>query len=445
MAVLTNPFNIKKNGTVYACKCYTTTAEATPTTITGGSYWEIKNNNTVCYIGLYPTSVSGGSYHTPLKIKKNNVEYYVETQVVNTYTVTITQSANQTIKVTCNGSTYTSTFTAPVGASYTVTVTPATGYTAGTPSSSSGYVNSNITISANSATKKTYTVTITQTTGQTITVTCGGKNYTGNFTANYGDTWTASLTASTGYNVGTLEATSGTITGATTIKAKTNASLKKFTVTITQSANQTIKVTCGGTTYTSTFTANYGTTYTVTITPDTNYNAGTLNKTSGTVTANVTISATSATWALHADGTLLLSTTLYYKNTYTFTTPATCKYVSIAFYLEDWNKWGWFDYFAIKRVAVTPNTTYTLKYVDGNYKWQSGLQNSNDLVTVYYCDGDILYGYYPAHQHASLGLIPYAANADYFRVYTDDGRGVVYADDKFKEIYKYETGNDYPT
>lgn len=295
MAILTNPLNIKKDGTIYACKCYTTKDEATPTTITGGSCYELKNNNTICYVGLYPTSVSGGNYHTPLKIKKGGVEYYVETQVVNTYTVTITQSSNQTIKVTCNGSTYTSTFTAPVGSAYTVTVTPSTGYTAGKPSSASGYVNSNITITASAASKKTYTVTITQSTGQTIKVVCNGTTYTSTFTANYGDTWTASLTASTGYNVGTLEATSGTITGATTIKAKTNATIKKFTVTITQSANQTITVVCGGITYTSTFTANYGSTYTASVTASTGYTAGTISSSSGTITSNITISATTAT------------------------------------------------------------------------------------------------------------------------------------------------------
>lgn len=443
MAVLTNPFNIKKNGTVYACKCYTTTAEATPTTITGGSYWEIKNNNTVCYIGLYPTSVSGGSYHTPLKIKKNNVEYYVETQVVNTYTVTITQSANQTIKVTCNGSTYTSTFTAPVGASYTVTVTPATGYTAGTPSSSSGYVNSNITISANSATKKTYTVTITQTTGQTITVTCGGKDYTGNFTANHGDTWTAKLTASTGYNVGTLEATSGTITGATTIKAKTNATLKKFTVTITQSANQTIKVTCGGTTYTSSFTANYGSTYTVTVTPATDYKAGTPNVTSGTVTANVSISATSAILDVHADGTLLYQGYIVWSTSFSFTTPNKCKYVSIAYEYWASDKWDEWWNVVVKRVPVTPNTTYTIPSKSGD-GWVDVTQNTNNLVCACYNSwGGADWGYY-TYNHPTLGVIPKASGSE-MRIYTDDGQGVVYADSYIKQCYKDITGEDYPS
>lgn len=219
MATLTNPLNVKKGSTVYACTCYTTTDEATPKTITGGSCWKIKNNNTECYVGLWPTSVSGGSYHTPLKLKKSNVEYYVETKVVNTYTVTITQSSNQTIKVTCNGSTYTSTFTAPAGAAYTVTVTPATGYTAGAPSSASGYVNSNITITASAASKAKYTVTITQSANQTIKVTCGGTTYTSTFTAEYGATWTATVTANTGYTAGKLNKTSGTITGATTISA----------------------------------------------------------------------------------------------------------------------------------------------------------------------------------------------------------------------------------
>ena len=66
-------------------------------------------------------------------------------------------------------------------------------------------------------------------------------------------------------------------------------------VTITQSANQTITVTASGVAYTSTFTAQPGTTWTATIVADEGYNAGTLSATSGTLTDNITISATPAT------------------------------------------------------------------------------------------------------------------------------------------------------
>ena len=71
-----------------------------------------------------------------------------------------------------------------------------------------------------------------------------------------------------------------------------------FTVNITQSANQTITVTCNGVARTASFTATYGDTYTVSIIPAANYNAGSLNITSGSLTADVAISATSATLAV---------------------------------------------------------------------------------------------------------------------------------------------------
>lgn len=272
MAVLTNKLHIKKGSTVYECNCYTTSSDATPA-VSGGSYWTIRNNNTVCYLGLWPKSASTtSSYSTPLVVKKNGVEYYVQTQVINTFTVTITQSANQTIKVTCNGNTYTETFTALAGSAFTVTVTPATGYTAGAPSVSSGNVTSNITITASPASKAKYTVTINQSSNQTITVTANGTNYTSTFTADYGTTWTAKIAASTGYNAGTLSATSGTVTGNVTISA-TAASKKMYSVTITKPTNGAITAKVGSTTYTATttFSVAHGTSVTFTCTPNSGY------------------------------------------------------------------------------------------------------------------------------------------------------------------------------
>lgn len=232
MAELTNRLHLKSDSTVTECICYTTIDEATPKTVTGGSTWEIKNNNTVCYLGLVPSNLSGKTgFDTPLKIKKGGTEYVVQSKVLNYFTVTIIQSANQTIQVSCNGTMYTSSFQELAGSYYRVRVVPETGYTAGSPSSSSGYVNGNLTISASPASKASYLVTIVQSAHQTITVTCNGVNYTSNFTANYGDTWTATILASSGYRPGTLSATSGTITGAVTISA-TAATIIQYKVTL---------------------------------------------------------------------------------------------------------------------------------------------------------------------------------------------------------------------
>lgn len=237
MAELTNRLHLKSGSTITECICYTTVDEATPKTVTGGSTWEIKNNNTVCYLGLVPSNLSGKTgFDTTLKVKKGGVEYVVQSKVLNYFTVTITQSENQTIQVACNGNTYTSDFQALAGSSYTVTVIPETGYTAGSPSSSNGYVNSDLTITASPASKASYLVTIVQSDNQTITVTCNGTDYTSNFTANYGDKWTATILSSSGYTAGTLSATSGTITGTVTISA-TAATTIQYKVTLNSVAN----------------------------------------------------------------------------------------------------------------------------------------------------------------------------------------------------------------
>ena len=312
MAELTNKLHVKSGSTVYDCTCYTTTDEATPKTVSNGSYWEIKNNNTVCYLGLVPSASAGKTgFDTPLKVKKNNTEYIVQTKVVNYFTVTITQSANQTITVTCGGKDYTSTFSALAGSQYTVKVTPNTGYTAGTPNVTSGYVNSNISISASAATKATYVFTINKTSNQTITVTYGGTTYKSTesanttFTATYGETWTATIAGATGYNPGTLSATSGTITGAVTLSA-TAATIKTFTLSFGATTNQTYVATIGGTAKAATssatsYTVNYGTSYSVAYTAasaSAAYTYTASSKVSGTVTSNVSVPAKSATATL---------------------------------------------------------------------------------------------------------------------------------------------------
>lgn len=154
-------------------------------------------------------------------------------------------------------------------------------------------INKDFNINAISKIKE-YTVTIIQSSNQTIKVVCDGKEYTDTFTAPYGSTYTVSIIPDIGYNVGKLNNTGGALTENISISA-TEASIKQFTITIIQSKNQTIKVTCNETAHTSSFTANYGSTYTTTVTPNTGYNAGTLNHTSGTVTGDLTISATAAT------------------------------------------------------------------------------------------------------------------------------------------------------
>lgn len=121
-----------------------------------------------------------------------------------TVTVTIVQSANQTITVICNGNSYTSTFTAEAGSTYTASISASTGYNAGTLSSTSGTLTDNITISATAATLKTYTYMINQPTGGTITVTVDGVAYTSTFTVQHGKTASNLCTPNSGYTFKTF-------------------------------------------------------------------------------------------------------------------------------------------------------------------------------------------------------------------------------------------------
>lgn len=121
-----------------------------------------------------------------------------------TVTVTIVQSANQTITVICNGNSYTSTFTAEAGSTYTASISASTGYKAGTLSSTSGTLTDNITISATAATLKTYTYKINQPTGGTITVTVDGVAHTSTFTVQHGKTASNKCTPNSGYTFKTF-------------------------------------------------------------------------------------------------------------------------------------------------------------------------------------------------------------------------------------------------
>lgn len=242
MAELINKLNIKYSNIIDECVCYTTSDEATPKTISEGSYWEIKNNNTICYLGLWPVNENQDSgFHSKLKIRKNGIEYYVEKKVLNEFTVTIEQSEHQTIKVICNGYTYTETFKALAGSQFTVVVEPEVGYTAGKPNYSSGYVTSDITIFASYASLEAYYITLIPGNNQTLKVTLNGDDklsFTSSFTAAYGDTYVVEIIPDEGYDAGSLISgnMNGTISENLTIQAS-DAEIKKYSVYVIQPNN----------------------------------------------------------------------------------------------------------------------------------------------------------------------------------------------------------------
>lgn len=217
--------------------------------------------------------------------------------------VTINQLAHELITVTAGGKDYTSSFTIPYGTTYTAAIKADEGYTAGEVTPTSGTFTTDTTFTATAATINSYTVTITPGAHQTITVTdtTTGKSYTSTFTANYGDKLTATITADPGYTASTLNQTSATVGTSGTTFSATAATVNSYSVVITQTANQTIKVNDGNRDHTATFSIPYGTELTCSITPATGYTASRLSVTGATLDSsnkfrmpakNVTVTAT---------------------------------------------------------------------------------------------------------------------------------------------------------
>jgi len=161
------------------------------------------------------------------------------------------------------------------------------------------------------------TVTINQTDAhQTIHVLVNGTDdHTSTFDVMSGASYVVTVVPDTGYDAGTPNYSSGTISGNMTVSATASA-LQSFTVTITQIEHCTITVTCNNQDYTSSFTAYYGDTWTAVIVADAGYDAGTLEPgSSGTVTDNITITALDAsvvTYTLTLAATANQTITLYY-------------------------------------------------------------------------------------------------------------------------------------
>lgn len=197
--------HVAHNGTTWNCECYDNEDDASP--VDGGDCWQITlADGRTAYVGLQVAGKTG--FDTDLCLDNNaGKTWIVQSKVVKTRRVVINQSANQTIQVTYNGQVYTSTFTANIGASFTVTVVPNTGYNAGNPNVSSGtipYGTTDYVISASAAIIKRYTITVTQPANGNITV--NGQVGT-SFTFNYGTQVTIRANANSGYKVTALNVT----------------------------------------------------------------------------------------------------------------------------------------------------------------------------------------------------------------------------------------------
>lgn len=379
----------KTNGTSGTCALYSSKADCA-----GYSTINLEVDGTNVYAGL-GTSLTANNA-SGIRIQRNGSDTKYAILKWTQAAMNITQVANQTIRVTNASGTAVSTGTLlPMNTALTITCTPATGYKASSPTINGTTVSNpykitqanieagSFTLSCTAASKQTFTFYINQSDHQTITVTCNGVAHTSTFTATYGDKWTATITPATGYNAGTLSATSGTITGSVTVSA-TAAAIKTFTLSFGATTNQTYTATIGGSTKAATasatsYTVNYGTTYSVAYTANSATAAYTYTASSavsGTVTNTTSIPAKTA------------SASLRY---YTLTVPATANQ-SYTLRLATNSSYGGtlpsYTSTATKSaqtLSVPYGTTYSITYTaDSGYNpgsAKSGTVNGNTTVS----------------------------------------------------------------
>ena len=205
---------------------------------------------------------------------------------IKQFTLSFGATTNQTYVATVSGSTKAATssatsYTVNYGTTYSVAYTAnsaTAAYTYTASSAVSGTVTNTTSIPAKTAgaSLRYYTLTVPATSNQSYTLRLAtNSSYGGSLPAYtsssrsaqtlsvpYGTTYSISYTADSGYNAGASK--TGTVNGATTVSHNA-ATVATATVTIIQSANQTIHVytpqKSGGTDHTSTFTCPIGTTY----------------------------------------------------------------------------------------------------------------------------------------------------------------------------------------
>ena len=251
--------------------------------------------------------IAGKLNKTNGTITGDDTVYATTDAIISKFSISVGATTNQTYKLTIDGvakpqTAEASSYSTNYNSHYTVeyianTATAAYYYTAS--ENVSGVVTSSVTIPPKSATVvlRYFTLNIPATTNQsykltlTTDATHGGSLPTyfeintkvaQNLSVPYGTKYSIAYTADSGYNAGASK--SGTVTSDTNI-THNPATVATATVTIVQSANQTIHVytpqKSGGTDHTSTFTCPVGTTYEAEVIAENGYTAGTLNVSGG--------------------------------------------------------------------------------------------------------------------------------------------------------------------
>lgn len=320
---------VQKDGVTYTCEMYTTPQEARDN-LYAGKYVRFNKDGTDLYVPLTQV-LNSDTESTPLLMYKkgDNTKYCIAQKSFFRANVTPTANAVITAKAYNEGGTeidswntgakwfpYGTRITASgVGNPSNIWNNPTMRIDRGTNAGETMTV-SNVEIGAAAAvTRKSYNFTLNPGSNQTVTIkytqpgatqaSVAVSGSTRTFTVQAGTTWTASITATTtGFNAGRLNMTSGTITGSGVAISATSATRKTYTLKLNGTSGQTItlrytqpgssQVTRTSTGSAQSWSVQYGTTWSASISASTGYTAGSLSGTSGTVTGDVTVSATAA-------------------------------------------------------------------------------------------------------------------------------------------------------
>lgn len=216
MSKITKTLNYQKtNGTSGACTLYSSKDDCA-----GYSTINLEVDGTNVYAGL-GTSLTAKNA-SALRVQKTGSDTKYSILKWTQTSLTITQVANQTIKVTDSKGNVINTGTLlPMNTVLTITITPNSGYKAGSITVGGKTVTSpytitqadiesgTLTISATAASTATARVTITQSANQTIHVYTpkkeGGTDHTTSFDAPIGTTYEAEVVADEGYIAGDLK------------------------------------------------------------------------------------------------------------------------------------------------------------------------------------------------------------------------------------------------
>lgn len=314
--------------------------------------------------------------HSPNPLTKNTITLAHAAVSYGTYTLTV----NGTARAATSAAT---SLSVACGSSYAVTYNPPANtaqYSYSNPGNvSTTTIHSNTSLTKNiGRTTNQYTITKSACTGSTLSVkytNSSGAEIASGAKVDYGTVIYVSFGNASHYTGTTCTHTNNkayTVTGNVTVKTSGSV-LDTHTFTISAGANQTITVTRTGgsasydgkSSWTSTFTARHGMTWKATIAASSGYNAGTLSATSGTVSANTTVSATAATLKI-AVGDLLASGSDYSSHTLTIPSGvnkiqiigfAGCHHIQGYVYLVTGGK----TYYSGSTISVTPGSQITYR------------------------------------------------------------------------------------